>query len=101
MQPSEAYSNTGEPVFDVLRTKHPEARAHLGRSLDAYPGRPTELVPVNLTYEIVIEVAHSLSGGSRVGGGYSIILQNFLLCFEEASGEIRKIFAEFAEWMAN
>ena len=49
MHPSDACSNTGEPFLDVLWGKHPEARAPLSIILNAYPGRPPELVPVALT----------------------------------------------------
>ena len=54
MQPGGALSNTGVPVLDVLRSKHPESRALSAISLEAYPGQPPKLVPVDLTEDKVI-----------------------------------------------
>ena len=52
------------PVLEMLWGKHPESCAPLYISLDAYPGRPPELVPVKPTEDIVIEVVRRLSGGA-------------------------------------
>ena len=54
MQPGGALSKTGGPVLDVLWSKHPESRALSAISLEAYPGQPPKLVPVNLTEDKVI-----------------------------------------------
>ena len=35
--PGEQFTNTGERVLDVLRTKHPDARPPYAACLDAYP----------------------------------------------------------------
>ena len=95
MHPGDACSNTGKPVLDVIVSKQPEAHAPSSTSLDAYPGRPPELVPVNFLDGTVIEVVQCLSGGAGPGGTYSIILNHWLLRFIEASGDLRIIVAEF------
>ena len=67
MQLVDAFLNTGKPDLNDLRSKHPEARAPSDTSLNAYPGRPTELVPDELREETVIEVAQRLPGGAKSG----------------------------------
>ena len=67
MQPSDACYKIGEPVLDVIQVKYSEARNPLARSIDALTTRYSELVPVNLIEDSVIEVARSLSGESRPG----------------------------------
>ena len=62
MQTRGACTNTGKPVLDVLRAKNPDVPAPLASSPDAYPRKPTDLIPVNLTEVTVIEVARRLSG---------------------------------------
>ena len=56
LQPAELCTNTGERVMEMLRTKHPEARPPTAASLDLYPYRPPELVPVDITNNMVTEV---------------------------------------------
>ena len=57
--------------MEVLRTKYPDARPPTAASLDTYPDRPPELVPVDITDNTVKEMAVQLSGGAgpRGGGG--------------------------------
>ena len=57
LQPSERCTETGERVMEVLRTKHPEARAPTAASLDPHPHRPSDLVPVEITDDTVTAVA--------------------------------------------
>ena len=68
IQPGDSFSKTGKPVLDVLWSKHQWDRAPSTTSLDAYPIRPPELVPVGLTEDTVIEVARPLLGGAGLGG---------------------------------
>ena len=42
--------------MEVLRNKHPEACPLTTASLDTYPDRPPELVPVEITNNMVTEV---------------------------------------------
>ena len=46
--------------------------------LDAYPGPPSEMVPVDITDDVVSAVAGRLSGGAWPGGTDSISLQHWL-----------------------
>ena len=65
----------------------------------AYLGQPPELVPVNLTDSIVVEVVRRLSGGTGPGGTDSISLHHWLLSFGKDDGKLLQIVAEFAEWL--
>ena len=47
MQLMDGRTKIGEPVIDMLRAKHPKARAPSAIILYTYPGRPLDLVPVN------------------------------------------------------
>ena len=48
--------------MEVLRTKHPDARPPSVACLDAYPGKPPEIVPVDITDNVVLAVAGRLLG---------------------------------------
>ena len=93
-------TNTGERVMEVLRTKHPDARPPLSACLDAYPNNPPEMVPVDITNDVVLAVAGRLSGGAGPGGTDSVCLQHWLLSFGSTSGKLRQIVAEFGEYFA-
>ena len=88
-------------MIEVLRTKHPEARTPTEASLDAYPVRPPELTPVDITKDRVTEVAGRLSGGGGPGGTESVSLQHWLLMFVAASAVLRLIVGDFVEWLGN
>ena len=57
IQPGDWCTKTGYQVMEVLLDKHPEAQTPNAASLDFYPGRPTELTPVDITNETVKAVA--------------------------------------------
>ena len=99
--PEETCTITGERVIEVLRTKHPDARPLSAASLDAYPKNPPDMVPVDITDDVVAVVAGRLSGGAGPGGTDSVSLQHWLLRFGAASGELRLIVLEFEEWLSN
>ena len=91
----------GDRVFEVLHTKHPDARPPSAACLDAYPGKPPKMVPVDITDNVVSVVAGRLLGGGGPGGTDSISLQHWLLRFGAASGELRLIVSEVGEWLSN
>ena len=101
LQPEGLYTKTGDRVLEVLHAKHPDARPPSAACLDAYPGPPPEMVPVDITDAVVSAVAGRLSGGAGPGGTDSISLQHWLLRFGMASGELRLILAEVGEWIRN
>ena len=86
-------------MVEVLRTKHLDARPLTVPSLNTYPDRPPDIVPLDITNNTVREVAGRLSGGSEPGETDSVILKYWLLRFGAARGELRLTLAEFAEWM--
>ena len=76
-------------VMEVLRTKHPNADPSLEASLDTYTGQPPDLVPVNLTEDMVMEIESRKSEDTRgQGGENSLSLQHWLLRFRKASREL-------------
>ena len=88
-------------MLEVLHAKHPDARPPSAACLDAYPGKLPEMVPVDITDNVVSAVAGHLLGGAGPGGTDSIILQHWLLQFGAASGELRLIVAEVGDWLSN
>ena len=87
--------------MEVMHTKHLDARPPLAACLDAYPNNPPEMVPVNITDDVVAAVAGRLLGGAGPGGTDSVSLQHWLLRFGAARSELRQIVAEFGEWLSN
>ena len=59
------------------------------------------MVPVDITDNVVLAVAGRLSGGAGPGGTDLISLQNWLLRFGAAGGELRLIVAEVSKWLSN
>ena len=88
-------------MVEVLHTKHPDACPLSASCLDAYPGKPPEMVPVDITDDVVSAVAGHLSGGAGPGGTNLISLQHWLLRFGAASGELQLIVAEVGKWLSN
>ena len=101
LQPDDHCTKTGKRVMEVLHTKHPDARPLSAASLDAYPNNTLEVIPVDITDDVVSVVAGRLSGGAVPGGTDSVSLQHWLLRFGAASGELRLIVAEVGEWLSN
>ena len=56
---------------------------------------------MDITEDTVMGVAGRLSGGAWPGGTDSVILQNWLLNFGAASGELQLAVADFAKWLGN
>ena len=101
LQLTELCTKTGERVMEVLHTKHPDARPLTAESLDTYPDRPPELVPIDITGNTVTEVAGQLYRGAGPGGSELVILQHWLLRFGAASRDLWLIVAELTEWLGN
>ena len=55
--PEDKCKKMGERVIEVLRTKHPDTRPLSVAILDAYPNNPPEMVPVDITDNVVKAVA--------------------------------------------
>ena len=101
LYPEEYCTKTGDVVMEVLRTKHPNTLPLSSVSLDTYTGRSLELIPVNITEEMVTEIEERLSGGAIPGGVDLVDIQNYLLIFGTASREFCLTGVKFAEWIAN
>ena len=74
--PEDNCTKTGERVVEVLRTKNPDTRPLLATCLDVYPNNPPEMVPVDITDDVVLAVAGRLLGGAGPGGTDSVSLQH-------------------------
>jgi hypothetical protein len=98
--PSDLDSKTNEPVIDVLRSKHPDAKVPDISVLEEYETVP-DFVDLDITEETVEQTARRLSGSAGPGGTDSAAVQHWLLRFGGASQQLRKAVAEFTDWMAN
>ena len=99
--PEETCTKTGERLMEVLRTKHPDACPPSAESLYAYPKNPLEMVPVNITDDVVTAVAGRISKGAGPEGTDSVSLQHWIIRFGAASRELRLIVEVFGEWLCN
>ena len=70
----------GVDAHQITQGKTPNAA-----SLETYPDRPPDLVPVDITYDTVTEVARQLSWGAGPGGTDSVVLQRWILRFATMS----------------
>ena len=59
------------------------------------------MLQLDLTVEMVTDVAHRLPSNSGSGGTNSVCLQKWILCFWEASGELQQMIVGFAECLVN
>ena len=76
LQPEGHCTKTGDRVLEVLHAKQPDARPPSAACLDAYLGPPPDMVPVDITDDVVSSVAGRLSGEAGPGGTDSISLQH-------------------------
>ena len=98
--PGETDEKTGETIFDVLKSKHPAARVPEASEMEDYDILP-DFVDVDITEDIVEQVARRLSGSAGPGGSDAQAIQQWLLRFGGASQELRRAVAKFVSWMAN
>ena len=66
--PEDKCTKTGESEMEVLRTKHPDVRPLSEASFYAYHKNPPEMVPVDITDDVVTVVVGRLSGGAGQRG---------------------------------
>ena len=98
--PNDLDAKTNEPVIDVLKSKHPDARVPDVSTFEDYETL-SDLVELDITEETVEQVARRLSGSAGPGGTDSAAVQHWLLRFGGASQQLRKSVAEFTDWLAN
>ena len=68
MLPEKHCTKTGEHVLEVLCTKYPDALPPSAACMNNYTDKPPEMVPVNITDDVVSAVAGHLLGGAGQGG---------------------------------
>ena len=100
LQPTDTDEKSGEPIVDVLRSKHPEEQVPEAADLHVYDEVP-DFVDLDITADVVEKVAKKLSGSAGPGGVDSSSLQSWLLNYGVESRQLRKACARLAEWLAN
>ncbi len=104
LDPTDTCSKTGQPVLDVLREKHPEARPtniHAPGSFEQYDGPPMATIPLEVTADHVERTASRLSGAAGVDGIDGVELRHWLMHFGERSLHLRQVMADTTAWLAN
>ena len=80
--------------MEGLHITHPDALPPSTACLDNYADNTLEMVPVDITDDVVLAVARRLLGRAGPGGTDSVSIQHWLLRFGAASGKLRHIVAE-------
>jgi hypothetical protein len=96
--PDDIDEKTGEPVADVLRSKHPKAT----KPPDLPDlGPMPELVTVDITPEMVADCAKTLRGAAGLGGSETSEVRRWFTAFGDRSRALCRVVAELGSWMAN
>ena len=85
----------------VMRSKHLDKRLLSAAIFDSYPCRPPDLVTVDVTEDLLMDIVGCLSRGAGTGGTDSLSLQHWLLWSGAASGKLRLTVADFTYCLAN
>ena len=93
------HAKSKEKVTNVLHKKHLTSVIPAIEILVDYDEIP-ELVPIDVTKDIVEQVAGKLSGIAGIGRVDAVGLQQWLLRFSEASQRLRITDALLTSWMA-
>jgi hypothetical protein len=98
-------TKTGCPVLEVLCKKHPDLRepplvGQTNGAFEPYESAP-QSVPVDITAELIEEVAPKLSGAAGPGGTDSVTLRNWLLRYGAASKQLRLELASLGSWIVS
>jgi hypothetical protein len=80
LKPRDRDDKTGENIFNVLQSKHTDARVPDASEMEDYETLP-DFVDLDITEEIVEQVARQLSGGTGPGGLDAQAIQQWLLRF--------------------
>lgn len=98
--PDEIDEKTGDPVEEVLRSKHPDAKIADPSFLPKYDEVP-DFVDLDITEDVVERVARKLSGSGGLGGSDAQAVSQLLLKFGTASRKLRIVMAKVGQWLAN
>ena len=100
LDPENNCSKTGDPVSEVLKSKHPEPQIPNVEDFYDHAYLP-EIMELDITQEHVEQVARHASGATGPGGTDSTAIQNWLLQHGKTSTLLRKSFANLVSWLAN
>jgi hypothetical protein len=93
---SNTNAKTGKNIFDVLQSKHPAARFPEASKMEDYDTL-IDFVDLDITEEIIEQVAWYLSGSAGPGGPNAQFIQYWLLHFIGASQELQHMVAGFID----
>eukprot|EP00957_Ditylum_brightwellii_P018604 1397729-Ditylum_brightwellii.AAC.1 len=85
-------TKTGEPVIDVLQSKHPETSEPLLLVLKKFPKLPA-FQDVNVTAEVIETVAPRMSGAAGPDGVDTTTIQDWILQYGQNSKMLRESLA--------
>jgi hypothetical protein len=99
--PSNKDEKKGEgTVLEALKEKHPEPRFPEPHDFEEYEEVP-DFVKLDVTEEVVGQVAARMSGSAGPGGSDAQSVQHWLLRHGQASQLLRKAVRDFVDWQAN
>ena len=97
--------NTGNPVHQTLRDKHPEIHVpdlnsddvHCFEDYENVPG----MLPLHISDDAMVKVGKRLKGGAGPSGVSSHLLKEMLIRHKRASELFRQEMAAWVDWLAN
>ena len=98
MMPDDIDEKSGNPVSEVLHSKHPAAKTP--DYLPAFDKCP-EFVDLDITEDTVSKTARQLKGAAGTGGTDSETIASWLLKFGTYSQRLRNAIARLAKWLSN
>ncbi|GAX17715.1 hypothetical protein FisN_UnNu087, partial [Fistulifera solaris] len=106
LDPESIDLKSGKPVRDVLDAKHPPQRVpdlendEDHSAFEKYDTTP-DAVPLRMTAQSIEEAARNINGSGGPSGIDAKMLQNWLICFGDASFALRQELAAWTEWLTN
>ena len=105
LDPFEMDVNTGNPVHQTLRDKHPEIHVpdlnsddvHCFEDYENVPG----MLPLHISDDAMVKVGKRLKGGAGPSGVSSHLLKEMLIRHKRASELFRQEMAAWVDWLAN
>ena len=103
LKPDDSCLKTGQPVIEVLCSKHPNSIVPPEEGFDVHPGglKLLDSPPVYCYEETAAKGAAKLSGGVGPCGVEGIVLRNWLLWHDIQSEHLREEIANWVCWLSN
>jgi hypothetical protein len=106
LRPDDTCSKTGEPVLDVLRSKHPKIRVPGLNNNGSVPGfvnyGGAEMTTPHTSSDYSIgETCVKIHGSAGPSGVDAMMLQSWCIRFGTASANLKRELGIWAEWLSN